>query len=540
MTWIYIKEIHMENRPATTRTAASAQRRQGTDGDKSKKKKRFRVSGIVKLVRFVFLVLLAALIIVGVIRLYKSVPSQEEVAANRASGVFIQGVSVYNTDVSGLNFDTARALIMQKLEEDAKSINITVAHGNTIWLLSGADMAVATNIDAVLTDAIDLGFDGSYTENRKAKSLAAEEGASFDLYFIPDRDALVSKLGAIAESMNTAPVEPTATADAWADLPQFEYIEGSDGYTLNEEALASEIAARLEAGELAATLTPELELTPPEHDIEWVKANTQLRATWQTSFGGSRSARDANRVGNIQKATTILNGAKIENGAQFDFNDYIGPRTEEGGWPLAPGIVQGNSYELQAGGGICQVSTTLYISLLMADGDWKDGFVLEDNPDLSAEAPIIIDERHHHSWPSSYADRGLDATVSTGGKNLRFINNTGAALYIFAYCDSENYTMTIYLYGAPLEDGVTYTVTGDTVETIAPAASTIVENPNWPAGYSQETTKSRDGYKSIVYRQKYINGVADGDPVKLYTDSYRAVQGVTTVGTGPASLPTPS
>ena len=525
----------MENRPAV-HSGVRKQQEQAS----GKKKKRFRVSGAVKLLRFVFLVLFAALILVSVLRLYKSVPGDEDVSLNRKSGNFIEGVSVYGMDVSGLNYDTARALLLEKIEQDAKGIGITVAHGNTLWLLSGADMAVASDIDSVLTEAIDLGFDGSYMENRRVKKDAAQNGVNFDLTFIPDEQALAAKLKNIGESMDTAPTEPSAVADAWAATPQFEYADGSEGYVLDEQTLAQEIVTCLKNGEYNATLTPELELAAPEHDIAWVQANTQLRATWQTSFGGSRSAREANRVGNIQKATTILNGAMIENGAQFDFNEYIGPRTEEGGWPLAPGIVQGNSYELQAGGGICQVSTTLYIALLLAEADVKDEYVLDETADLSAEPPIIINERHHHSWPSSYADRGLDATVTTGGKNLRFINNTGAALYIFAYCDRENYTMTIFIYGAPLEAGVTYEVVGETTETIEPEANKIVENPEWPAGFSKETTTSRKGYKAVVYRQRFQNGTPDGERLKLYTDSYRAVQGTTTIGTGPASLPKPT
>ena len=120
--------------------------------------------------------------------------------------------------------------------------------------------------------------------------------------------------------------------------------------------------------------------------MDWLKENTQLRATWQTDFGSSSSLRNANRVGNIQKATTLLNGCKIEVGEEFNFNGFIGPRTESGGWPLAPGIVNGNTYEMQAGGGICQVSTTLYNALLCGGSE------------------IEITERYHHSWPSSYAD----------------------------------------------------------------------------------------------------------------------------------------
>jgi vancomycin resistance protein YoaR len=177
-------------------------------------------------------------------------------------------------------------------------------------------------------------------------------------------------------------------------------------------------------------------------------------------------------------------------------------------------------YEMQAGGGICQVSTTLYNALLC------------NGPEIG------ITERKHHSWPSHYADYGLDATVSTGGPNLVFVNNTSATLYIFAYANDEDYTMTVYIYGAPLPDGVTYKVRGVTTETNEPEEPIVTENPNWPTGFTYKEISSRTGYVAVAYRDKYINGEL-AETEELYTDTYRAVQGKTTIGTGDASLPEP-
>ena len=214
-------------------------------------------------------------------------------------------------------------------------------------------------------------------------------------------------------------------------------------------------------------------------------------------------------------------------GEEFNFNAFVGPRTESGGWPLAPGIVNGETYELQPGGGICQVTTTLYNALLCCGPD-----------------KIEITERHHHSWPSSYAGIGLDSTVTgtaESGKSLNFKNTSGAPMYMFLYCDQTAYTVTAYLYGEPLPEGITYQPRADVIETTEPPETETTENPNWPMGYKEKTVKARNGYKSNVYLDKYVNGVKDEEGSKLlYTDTYRAKAEKITIGTGDPSLPKPT
>ncbi|HBU13224.1 MAG TPA: vanomycin resistance protein VanB, partial [Clostridiales bacterium] len=100
---------------------------------------------------------------------------------------------------------------------------------------------------------------------------------------------------------------------------------------------------------------------------------------------------------NIWKMSDIINGVKVEPGETWSINEEAGPRTYNLGWQGAPGISDGE-YKEEAGGGICQVSSTLY------------------NAVLRAELEIV--ERKHHSWPLDYIDGGLDATISTGAPDF--------------------------------------------------------------------------------------------------------------------------
>ena len=470
-------------------------------------------------------VLVAALAVVFFIRFrHTHIPGEKKLRSYLDEGTYLSGIVINGKNVSGMTLDEARSAISPMLEETAKNVNISVSYGSSLWLFTGADMKVSTDLEYVLAEAMLYGRGDTAAANSKAKKELKEMGKEFAVNFTPDQAILKNQIANIAASVDTPAVEPSAEANMWATTPSFNYHEGEDGYVLDQEVLLSSITTALSEGNFRALIKPELVTQSPTHSLDWLKENTQLRATWQTDFGSSSSLRNANRVGNIQKATTLLNGCKIEVGEEFNFNGFIGPRTESGGWPLAPGIVNGNTYEMQAGGGICQVSTTLYNALLCGGSE------------------IEITERYHHSWPSSYADIGLDSTVTgsvESGKSLNFVNNTGAPLYIFAYCDQTNHTMTIYLYGEPLPEGVTYTTRGEVKETIEPAETVTEENPEWPMGYQEKTVTARKGYKSEVFRDKYVNGTLDSSEL-LYTDSYRAVQGKITIGTGDPSLPKPT
>ena len=154
---------------------------------------------------------------------------------------------------------------------------------------------------------------------------------------------------------------------------------------------------------------------------------------------------------------------------------------------------------------------------------------------------ISITERRHHSWPSSYVDKGLDSTVTgtvESGKSLNFVNNTSAPLYIFAYCDQEEYTMTVYIYGEPLPEGVTYEVRGVVDAEIDPGEPIITEEPTWPLGYEEVTVQDRTGYQVTAYRDLYRDGVLESTET-LYSETYNAVTEKKTVGTGDPSLPQP-
>ena len=245
--------------------------------------------------------------------------------------------------------------------------------------------------------------------------------------------------------------------------------------------------------------------TEAEGDLAFIRENTKRISTYTTRFRTSGSDEVIqNRVFNIRKASSLINCCVVDPGEEWSFNGWVGPRTVETGWKEANGISGGKEYTLQAGGGICQVSTTLYNALLRAN--------------------IRITERRAHSIPSDYVPKGLDATVDTRGLDLKFINDTGAPLYIFSYItpDAESnrrLNVTVSLYGKPLPDGVTYEARSEIAETIPREDTKYTDDPSIPVGYQVEKVPRRDGIVAKAYLDRYEGGKLI-ESTLLYTDKY--------------------
>ncbi len=146
--------------------------------------------------------------------------------------------------------------------------------------------------------------------------------------------------------------------------------------------------------------------------------------TFSTSYSSSTSGRKKN----VALAAEKINGTVIAAGETFSFNDVVGARTIANGFSKAPEYSNGETVE-GVGGGTCQVSTTLFNSVLLAD--------------------LQIVSRSAHSKPVHYVARGRDATVSTGGPDFKFKNNTDYPIKITASANGS--TLAISIYGAPYD-----------------------------------------------------------------------------------------
>jgi|GEM_PF-488063 len=142
------------------------------------------------------------------------------------------------------------------------------------------------------------------------------------------------------------------------------------------------------------------------------------------SYEAISQSDDNERAENLRLAAEAINGYVIEPGATFSFNEVVGDTTAERGYKEAP-VLYSSGLGSSDGGGICQVSTALYIAAVKAD--------------------LEIVERHPHSVPSDYAPIGLDATIVYGSRDLRIKNNTDFPITIYAKAVGQ--TVSVNLLG---------------------------------------------------------------------------------------------
>lgn len=435
----------------------------------------------------------------------------------------LRGISAGCTDIGGLTYREAE----QKLSNitAAGSISITVSGGKTARTLNAADIGAKADTKAVLSAAIGYGHSGSAFENAAAKRQLKKEPLSIPITFKFSVEGVESGLQKAAPEFYREPVLPYAEVSLNdMQLQEFTYHEGADGVEMDVGATAKNILEKLNKGEYHFTAEAVMKTLRPKWTLDFIKKNTKRISTYSTRYRTSTDDEiTMNRVFNIQKAADIINTCTILPGEEWSFNGAVGPRTVEAGWKEANGISHGKEFTLQAGGGVCQVSTTLYNALLCGN--------------------ITVTDRHAHSIPSDYVPKGQDATVDSGGIDLKFRNDTAAPMYILAYTKPDpadvNYMIiTVSLYGEPLPDGVTYKPYSRVIDTIEHPDAVYIEDPSIPRGWQLTVVDRRDGWIAETNLEKFVDGhYVDTDYV--HTDNYYGNPAEIHIGTGSPSLPVP-
>ncbi len=214
---------------------------------------------------------------------------------------------------------------------------------------------------------------------------------------------------------------------------------------------------------------------------------------------------EIDRSHNLTRATNSINGHIIRAGKEFSFNKIVGPRTLATGFRDAP-IIVGDTLEPGLGGGICQVSSTLYNACLLAGMD--------------------IVERHNHGLAVSYVPLGLDATVAYGASDFRFKNNTDYPVYIRSLAGGGKLSITLY---GQLEYKKNIK-TSHVVDEIIPFEYRDEIDPKLATGESRVDHKGFPGYVVRSFRSYYDNAGQLISSELLARDRFKPFNEITYVG----------
>ncbi len=415
----------------------------------------------------------------------------------------IPGVHVGPLNLGGLTRGDAESKL-NELAVDVESLPVKMVYGENTWQAPAGELGYSLDVNKSLVQAEQVGNSGSIFTRLAERQRVKHQGLHLKPVLILDRQQFENQ---VAQAWQNVIAEPENAGFKVLSDDRVTIVPGRMGTKIDFAALEKDITEQIAENRAKPieTALPVIAVAPlrTTRDIETMEING-LIAQYSTRF----DAGQAGRTYNIKVAAAALDGLLIAPGDEFSFNRVVGPRSSEAGYKSANVIIN-NELVPGLGGGVCQVSSTLYNAVLLAN--------------------LKIVDRNNHSLPVSYVPIGRDATVAYGAVDFKFVNNADFYIYIKSIVSGNNLTVKIYGNTAKtprveLSSWVT--------EKIAP--SVIYEKePNLAEGEKVVKQEGTNGFKAVAVRYVW----QDGEKVEesLSPSYYHPMHRIIAIGTGVVS-----
>ena len=489
-----------------------------------------------------------------------------------SDGKIANGVVMDSIDLGGMSIDEAQ----NKLKDSKfyNDRNITLKSGNEVATFSSSEISMMADAKKSALRAYSVGRGGNIFSNIYTSAKAVVTGyelAPAVSLNTESLDAIIYELGlrkngkaeeahisAITDTTATInpptggqgedvesdrsividdfengvfdtelPLEPTLPVKLTADevyamiytpSKNAEYkLDGKELSIMDEvvgrDADKSEIASKLSQLNSSQAITLNITTVTPE--ITASALREKLFKNELASYSSTYSTSAANRAFNVSRAANSVNGTILLPGDTFSYNQAIGNPSLANGYKIAPTYASGKTSE-GAGGGVCQVSSTLYSAVLYAD--------------------LEIVERRSHSLIVGYVPKGQDATVAYGALDFKFKNNTNNPVKINASAVGGKCVVSIV--GTEETPGKKVSIDNTVVSTTQPTVTETLD-ASMKEGTRKVTTAGKTGYVVDSVRTVSVNGEVVRTE-KLTRSNYKMMPTEVTVGTKPVEAPTPS
>lgn len=431
-----------------------------------------------------------------------------------ASERVFPGIEVMGVSLGGLNRAEGRERLAE-LEKNLRATRVVLHYQGRSWPLLLNEAGFDLDEEAVMEAAFNAGRHGSLLRRWQERKQIEKTGLSLEPVINFDREKLAWKVRELAREIIVEPRDATFKINSDDSVA---VIPGKDGVDVDLGRLEKDIFSVL-AERKKPEVTLSLVAVPPARSTALLESMgiNGLLASYSTRFDPSK----VSRTYNISVAARAFDELLVKPGHEVSFNNVVGPRSSEAGYKNAPVIVN-NEFVDGLGGGVCQVSTTLYNCILLAN--------------------LEVVERSNHSLPVSYVPIGRDATVVYGAIDFKFRNNTESYLYIKSFVYSGQVTFKIYGNTAYKRD---VTVNSWVTQEIEPKV-VYETDPNLPKGEQVVKQEGAKGFKASAERVVRLNGVVEKRE-KLPSSDYSPVNKVVAVGSmekvlpqiAPSTLPSP-
>lgn len=325
------------------------------------------------------------------------------------SNSIYKGISINNIDISGYNTDKALKILNDRYSKYFNYKKIVLYYEDKYYFIKSKDIELTYDYYKALEKAYSIGRNKNYFKRLLDILICKFKGKNIELDLIFNNDKLNLELNRIANKIDIEPI------DASIKYLNNEFIIKNEiiGRKVDKDKLRNIIISTFDKNEL---IKIPVKVIQPK-----IKSNMLTKIDYRiSSFVTYFNMEDKNRASNLKTVAEKIDGKILLSNEVFSFNSITGKRDKESGYKKGKVIINGK-YVPQIAGGVCQVSTTLYNAVLLAN--------------------LEIIERHPHSLPVRYIKYGRDATVAYDYYDLKFRNNTEYPIYI----ECKVYNSMIYV-----------------------------------------------------------------------------------------------
>lgn len=437
----------------------------------------------------------------AVVFLLIALPMQE-VQARSEDKTILDGIYMDQLDLSGMTVEEATNTV-NAFVNDVKQRVVTFGAVDEHYVaITAGDLSLTWTNPEVIEEAAGHGKEGNIVQRYKAIQDLKHGKKVYDLALSVDKNVIRTVMQEQCAEYDVPPMNATLKREGEG----FSVVEGQTGLRVNIEESVNKTYDYLTNGwdYQDASIDLVIDVTQPKGNAQDLAMVKDVLGTFTTSYSTSGKARSRN----VENGVRLINGVTLYPGEEFSTFESVRPFTEENGYYPAGSYLNGKVVD-SIGGGICQVSTTLYNAVLLSE--------------------LEITERHNHSMIVSYVEPSMDAAIAeSAGKDFKFKNNLNYPIYIEGTTQNKKLTFTIYgMEERNPDHKVKYE--SEVLKVTRPDTETIVQDAGMPVG-SVVVESAHIGYVAQLWKIIEENGQEVSREV-INKSSYKVSPRSATVGT---------
>lgn len=417
-----------------------------------------------------------------------------------------EGVYIEDIDVSGMNREEITQALQTKLGELQQDTVQLLVQDTTVSVSAG-ELGLNWSNPEVVEEALELGQKGNVLERFRTERELEERGTFvLEMDLAADPAAVRSVIEGKCVSLAKGAVNQYLVHE---EDGSFSVAGGEDGFSVKTEEAVDQLAEYMDHqwhGGQGVFRVP-TELQKARGDASQLEQVRDVLGSGSTEYQMNNEGRNTN----VAVGTAKVSGVTLYPGEEFSVLDAMMPFSAENGYEPAPSYESGAVVDT-FGGGICQVSTTLYLAVL--------------------EAELEVTERYSHSMQVHYVDPSMDAAIAEYAKDFKFVNNTDAPIYIEGAAGGG--TISFVIYGRETRDPARSVTYESEVVSVEPITDVLQEDSSLPFGEMSVEYSAYEGLTARLWKIVTVNGVEESRE-EVNSSSYRMIPNIYSIGTAGGS-----